>query len=315
MSEIIPNFFIVGQPKCATTQLSVNLNLHPKIYFLDSYEPHYFAKDLMKEVDKNKGFIEKIINFNAVLNCRDLNVYLNLFNNNNNNKIVGEKSTNYLYSKVAAKEIYNFNPNAKILIILRSPKTFIPSFHSQCIKSSGEYLPLFDALKLENNRKKGFYLKNVKIPSILFYKERIKYTKQIKRFEKYFPSKQIKIIFFEDYKKDNQKIYNEIFEFLDIENIKIENNKNNHLRVEPKNNIYLYIYLFLNNNNFYFIPKKLIKRKYYIILRKYLYLLFFKQKPYQFDLKVDKFIEDISKDEVEKLEKYLKKNIKKKWNY
>ena len=44
--EPLPNFFIVGAPKCATTSMDYYLGQHPEIFMCPSKEPHYFAEDL-----------------------------------------------------------------------------------------------------------------------------------------------------------------------------------------------------------------------------------------------------------------------------
>ena len=97
-----PNLFIVGAPKCGTTFLYHYLKKHPDIYFPDFKEPHFFGGDLNRR--------------NGAYNL-SLNEYKNLFKTDK--KVVGEASTLYLFSKKSAEEIYNFNPQCKIIIMLR----------------------------------------------------------------------------------------------------------------------------------------------------------------------------------------------------
>ena len=42
----VPDFFIVGHPKCGTTALYEMLRRHPQIYMPDLKEPRFFAPDL-----------------------------------------------------------------------------------------------------------------------------------------------------------------------------------------------------------------------------------------------------------------------------
>lgn len=44
--ERLPNFFIVGAPRCATTTLYERLKRHPEIYMSPIKEPRYFASDI-----------------------------------------------------------------------------------------------------------------------------------------------------------------------------------------------------------------------------------------------------------------------------
>ena len=41
----IPNFFIVGAPKCGTTALYEYLSSHPDVFLCDPKEPNYFSCD------------------------------------------------------------------------------------------------------------------------------------------------------------------------------------------------------------------------------------------------------------------------------
>ena len=93
-----PNLFIVGAPKCGTTSMFSYLQQHPDIFMSNNKEPHYFGSDLTR--------IGNLYNFTE-------NEYLKLFLNANNEKIIGEASTHYLYSKTAPKEIKSFNKESK----------------------------------------------------------------------------------------------------------------------------------------------------------------------------------------------------------
>jgi len=42
----LPNFFIIGAPKCGTTSLSEWLRHHPKIYISALKELQFFSKDI-----------------------------------------------------------------------------------------------------------------------------------------------------------------------------------------------------------------------------------------------------------------------------
>ena len=109
------NFFIVGAPKSGTSFLKYHLGLHPNI-FLPKEEPVFMCKDM-----------------NDLSNCKSLEEYLSIFGDNlekDSDIISGEKSSNYLHSEDAYKEIFNYNLNAKIIICLRNPISACPSYHN-----------------------------------------------------------------------------------------------------------------------------------------------------------------------------------------
>ena len=206
-----PNLFIVGQPKSATTALHQFLGQHPEIYMSGIKEPHFFCADFHLESDRAYGR-QRFFDF------RSESAYLQLFSRAKEVKIAGESSTNYLYSQVAAEKIHNFNPDAKIIIILREPAKFIYSLHSHYVKFTEENEPDFlTALALETERKQEKATSpRVISPSYLYYSQRVQYYKQVKRYCDRFNPEQIKVVIFEDFNSENERFFREILEFLGV---------------------------------------------------------------------------------------------------
>ena len=206
-----PNLFIVGQPKSGTTALHQFIGQHPEIYIASIKEPHFFCHDFHEESDRYHQT-------RLFFDFRDEDAYLQLFSKVSTEKIAGESSPNYLYSQVAAKEIYHFNPAAKIIIILREPANFLYSLHSHFVKFTEENEENFlHALALEALRMQGQALSpRVTSPSFLYYSKRVQYYEQVKRYYDLFNHSQIKIIIYEDFKKNNEGIYQDILAFLGV---------------------------------------------------------------------------------------------------
>ena len=207
-----PNLFIVGQPKSGTTALHQFLGQHPEIYMSSIKEPHFFCSDFHLESDRAYGK-KRFFDF------RSESTYLQLFNRAGKAKVIGESSTNYLYSQVAAEKIHNFNPDAKIIIILREPAKFLYSLHSHYVKFTEENESDFlTALALEGDRKQEKASSpRVTTPSYLYYSQRVQYYQQVKRYYDRFNSKQIKVVIFEEFKSENERLYREILEFLAVD--------------------------------------------------------------------------------------------------
>jgi hypothetical protein len=225
------DLFIVGEQKAGTTYLYNYLRQHPEVCMSVVKEPGYFCKDLIEDSIEFHGE-------NLYYDYTNLKKYHDLFKDFSK-KVVGEATSVYLYSKKAAQEIYQYNPNAKILIMLREPISFLYSLHSQYLKETTEDIEEFmEAYQLYSQRKKGEKIpRRVRSPSLVFYKDRIKYDRNIKRYLDHFDKDQLKIIIFEKFIKNNQKYLNEIMRFLDIDqNINISVNKTNPHRV-PKNKL------------------------------------------------------------------------------
>lgn len=205
----VPNFFIVGAPKSGTTALSVFLSEHPQIFFSDPKEPEYFAKDLKKPQNWLCG--------------KDFNEYQKLFESaNEKHLVVGEGSVMYMFSKTAIREIYNFNPEAKLIIIVRNPLDLAYSFHEHLRfdfeEDQGDFAK---AWALQEKRKKGLNLpKNIRNPSYLQYGEVAMLGNQVEKVFNIFPSNQIKIIVYDDFIKSNRKEYLKVLKFLGVQDDK-----------------------------------------------------------------------------------------------
>jgi len=91
-----PNLFIVGHPRTGTSALHDALDQHPDIFMSIPKEPVYFAKDLHAESDL---FHKKPKYFHF----RSEKQYLKIFKQCAHEKIAGESTAVYLYSKMAAK--------------------------------------------------------------------------------------------------------------------------------------------------------------------------------------------------------------------
>ena len=213
-----PNFFIVGAPKCGTTALSEYLKEHPNVFMSTPKEPHYFADDMVKHrgIKKRKD-------------------YFYLFDEVKKNHLaIGEASVWYLYSKNAIENIYNYNKDVKIIIMLRKPVDMVYSMHSQHQNSQGEDEPDFEkAWNLEPERKNGKKIpKHILHVPNLYYSEIAKYYSQLMRVYNYFPKNQVKVIMFDDFKNNTKKVYCETLTFLNLPEFdknefpKINENKN-----------------------------------------------------------------------------------------
>ena len=107
-----PNFFIVGAPKAGTTSLYAYLSMHPEVFMPSTIkEPDYFS---------HKAILAQNLYYNTT-HVTNLEEYLDLFSLANGEKAIGEASVSYLYYQEAARNLYDFNPEARIIIILREP--------------------------------------------------------------------------------------------------------------------------------------------------------------------------------------------------
>jgi len=211
----IPNLFICGAPKAGTTTMHALLSQHPQIYLTKDKEPHYFCSDFHAEAVKFHGGKKKIFHYKSE------NEYLNLFEDTGQTQYSGEASVTYFFSKLAAKNIYDFNKRSKIIIILRKPIEMAYSWYNYLYARGLEDLESFqEALDKEDFRKRTPRLihKNALYPSSVYYSDLMKIDQHVKRFLDLFPRENIYFLLFDDIKKDAEKSYGKVLEFLNLQN-------------------------------------------------------------------------------------------------
>lgn len=208
----IPNLFIVGAPRCGTTALYDYLMQHTDV-FMANREVSYFSRDLHKESDvfhkKEKSFL-----------IRKEKEYLELFSKAKEETILCDFSTAYLYSKVAASNIHDFNPAAKIIIMVRNPVDFMYSLHSRLCYNGVEDIEDFrEALEAEGERRKGSNIPaSVVYPSSLFYVERAHFRVQIKRYLDVFDRWRVRVVLYDKFRNDNENVLKDILDFMGVSN-------------------------------------------------------------------------------------------------
>ncbi len=199
IAMVQPSFFLVGAPKCGTTALCKYLDQHPDVFISQPKELNYFDTD-----------------FKTKQRVSDFSDYLSKFAEAKD-KICGEGSTSYLYSKAAAENIHRFNPGAKIIIMLRSPVVAMQSFHSQLLfnGSSEDVQDFASAIALEPERKLGKSIpQRCAVPEMLLYSEVVSFSEQVQRYLDLFGTEQVKIVLFKDFKKQTATIFQEVLEFI-----------------------------------------------------------------------------------------------------
>ena len=202
---IYPNFMIVGAAKSGTTSLC---------QYLSENEEVFMPVGALK---KEPGFFSDIRSPKNM----DLEKYLRVcFSgvNDDIHKRIGEASTAYLTDPGSAKNIYDFNPNTKIIIILRNPINRAYSLYNWMVQEGYEYAASFEkAIELEKHRV------NKKIPNYyepeyyynyLYFNSGL-YYKQVKRYLDLF-GENVLIVKFSDFKNNLDETYKRICLFLDI---------------------------------------------------------------------------------------------------
>lgn len=185
-------FLGIGAEKAGTTWIADCLREHPEvclpetkeIFFFNDVDPHFLA---IRNYRYERGLSWYKRQFNG---CKD--------------KIAGEISPTYLYSKTAAIRIKKDFPDIKLIVVLRNPvkRAFSQYIHDKRLGVIKD-ISFGEAVRMYTNYvEKGLYYKHIKTYLALFNKTRIL------------------ILFAEDLKKEPKISLNKIYEFLNLKDAK-----------------------------------------------------------------------------------------------
>jgi hypothetical protein len=205
----LPDFFVVGHPKCGTTALYEMLRSHPQIHMPALKEPRFFADDLRRRREGSRqGRLP-----------HTLDQYMALFAGARSEQRAGEATPLYLMSRVAAARISTVAPAARIVAILREPAGFLRSLHLQLVKAHVEpHNDLRRALALEPARRQGRRMpRGLPRPQLLLYSEHVRYVEQLRRFHAAFAAERVLVLIYDDFRADNTETVRRVLRFLEVD--------------------------------------------------------------------------------------------------
>ncbi len=189
-----PNFRVdfigIGAAKSGTTWLANNLKQHPQICFSPTKEITYFNEYLVRMPDVKNPHHSKPLSW-----------YHHFFEAKKAGQITGEISVQYLMMPGTAQKIYNYNPNVKILVILRDPPQQVFSWYLYSIQRGVvNYATLEEAIKERPDLFANTF-----------------YYQQLKIYFDLFPKENIKVLFFKSIKENNKAFFKEVLDFLGVD--------------------------------------------------------------------------------------------------
>ena len=211
MIEKCPDFFFIGAGKSGTSSIYNIIRLNPAIFLPDRKEPNFFCDSRLRP-DKKQISPQK---------------YFALYKKAKTHQLLGDFSTRYFICPKAPHKIFAANKNAKILIILRDPleraySDFLMMKTRGFIKKNFVDSAKDELSRLEANILEWPYLILTSL-----------YHRNIMNYMKVFDSSNILVTYTNDLKNNASAFYNQIFDFLNIERINIDDKIFQH-----RNNVY-----------------------------------------------------------------------------
>jgi hypothetical protein len=276
---LLPNFICPGAQKAGTTTLHNILKQHPDIFLPNLKEAHFFdIEDRYK-----KGILWWIDNF---------------FYNYSGQKAIGAITPAYLYfEKIPERILNHLGSNIKLIFMLRNPVDRAYSNYWMAYNRGYETETFKEAIDLESSRLKidEFHRLNFS------YIDRGLYAKQIKRYIKLFPEKNMFYVIFEtDFLRNREELIGKLLNFLGVEsNVKLDIGIKSNPSSLPK---------------IKFVRGLLYDRNKYVIIKRLLKPLIPKEN---LQLKLSAFIDKINQNPFKppKLDENFKKYLIKKYFY
>ncbi|HVW23312.1 MAG TPA: sulfotransferase [Candidatus Saccharimonadales bacterium] len=197
ISDKKPNFLIIGAPRCGTTSLHDKLSRHPEIFMSNIKEPHFFSSF-------DFPFPENEIHHVT----HNPDVYGRLFEDAGN-RLAGESSTYYLADPEAPAKIKAYNPDMKLIAILRDP---VDRAYSQYLqyerrgKQTKTFAETIELLLAEPGESPIYDLVMLG-----------RYGEQLQRYYQHFPKKQLLVVMFDDLTKQPVETLAKILNFLGVD--------------------------------------------------------------------------------------------------
>jgi hypothetical protein len=199
----VPDFFIVGHPKCGTTALYEMLRSNPQVYMPELKETRFFARELHPRSGPSDSHPDT------------LSEYLSLFDAARTDQRAGEASPSYLRSKAAARRIAELQPDARIIAILREPASFLHSLHLELMRDHVETeKDLATAIALEDVRRQAEQISRA--PGLV-YSEYVRYVEQLRRYDAVFAPEQMLVLIYDDFRADNEATVRRVLRHLQLD--------------------------------------------------------------------------------------------------
>ncbi|GGA90306.1 hypothetical protein GCM10011369_35560 [Neiella marina] len=189
-SKPLLNFVIIGAQKCGTTALDYFLRQHANVCMpADKKELHYFYDEQQNQ---------------------DFSLLEQQFQPSEQTIACGEATPAYLRYDRAMAAIARYNPNMKLICLLRDPVSRANShwnmlFRNEVLKGEVDFLDFAIS---------DFHSKQSVKPGLL---ERGLYAQQLQNVMKYFPAEQLLLLKHDDLLHTHQETLNRVFDFIGVQ--------------------------------------------------------------------------------------------------
>lgn len=196
----LPNFFIIGAPKCGTTTLYEWLGEHPSVN-APHKETCFFSQDIFPTVSLGT-------------HISSLDDYCDIFTLQGTQLVSGEATPKYLYSDQALREISALQPKARIIVCLRDPVELAISLYNQKLREGVETESSFE--KAWAASLAALYDNTTELPHERHYYFWASMGSRLQKLHEYFVAESILILLTSELRDDPRECYLKVLSFLGL---------------------------------------------------------------------------------------------------
>ena len=194
-ARLLPNLFIIGAMKSGTSSLHEYLHQHPEIFMARMKEPQYFAP--------HKTRWGQWWGQGQPWPQPGMQWYLDLFRDAGDVKYAGESSVSYTAAPWVTgceRRIHAFNPDARLIYIMREPVERALSHYWHFVNDGREDLPPLEAMRCKED-----------------YAARSDYARQLRPYIETFGRDRLYALTLEELDRDPQMAMRSLFTWLGVD--------------------------------------------------------------------------------------------------
>lgn len=188
----LPNFLVIGAPRCGTSSLARCLRGHPEVFLATPMELRFFDREYE----------------------RGLSWYSGHFAGVDGETAVGEASPSYLYRAEAVERMADAVPSARLIAVLRDPVARAYS-HYWMERMRGRERRSF-AQAVDDELSGGASRPGLSGPDAMAYLDLGRYLGQLERVCEHYPRSSLLVQVFDDVVADPVESYRSVCRFLSV---------------------------------------------------------------------------------------------------
>jgi hypothetical protein len=202
----LPDFVVIGAPKCGTTSLFQYLRQHPGVFLPRQKELHYFTRDQLGLHHSGPGDEHVLRSV-----CATRAEYEAHYRGAGDEGAVGDISPSYFEYPEVSERIRDELKDPRIVLLLRDPIEKAHSQYMHLVRDARETLSFLDALEAEEDRIRAGW------SMIWHYAAGSRFADRTRQYLDAFGHDRMRVLLFEDLVQSPDTVLSDLCEFLGVD--------------------------------------------------------------------------------------------------